>query len=355
MARVRLQNVSKRWGSVCAVEDFSLETGEREFVVLLGPSGCGKTTTMRMIAGLEDPSGGEIYIAGKPVADAEPKDRDVAMVFQNYGLYPNMTVYENICFPLRVRKHAPESFDTRVRAAAARVKLGDLLHRKPRELSGGQRQRVALARAIVRAPAVFLMDEPLSNLDAKLRMSTRAEIKNLHRDLRATAIYVTHDQTEAMTLADRIVLMEAGRIRQIAAPMELYDKPANTFAAGFIGTPPMNLINGEISNGVFVCAGARIAGFDNALSGKITLGIRAEDLTPAAGGADANIAAPLYGMEFLGDCTLATIKNEQMQITAKTGKTYNAEAGAETGFFAPPQKCHLFAPDGAAINKAVNS
>lgn len=348
MARVRLQNVSKHWGDFCAVADFTLETGEREFVVLLGPSGCGKTTTMRMIAGLEDPGGGEIYINEKPVAAAEPKDRDVAMVFQNYGLYPNMTVYENICFPLRVRKHDPATFDRLVKDAAARVKLGELLHRKPRELSGGQRQRVALARAIVRAPAVFLMDEPLSNLDAKLRMSTRAEIKNLHRDLQTTVIYVTHDQTEAMTLADRIVLMEEGRIRQIAAPMELYDKPANTFAAGFIGTPPMNLINGEINDGVFVCPGARIAGFAKTLTGKITLGIRAEDLTPANGD-NADIRAPLYGMEFLGDCTLATVKNENMQLTAKTGKTFVAEAGAETGFHAPPQKCHLFAASGEAI------
>ena len=345
MARVRLVNVGKRWGDVVGVEDFNLETGECEFVVLLGPSGCGKTTTMRMIAGLEDPSEGGIFIDGKDVGGMEPKDRDVAMVFQNYGLYPNLTVYENICFPLKVRKTDPAEHDSRVRQAAARVELNALLHRKPRELSGGQRQRVALARAIVRRPSVFLMDEPLSNLDAKLRMSTRAEIKNLHRELRAAAIYVTHDQVEAMTLAHRIVLMNKGRVQQIASPIEIYDKPANTFAASFIGSPPMNLLDGEINNGVFTASGARVAGLPPSASGKVTLGVRAEDLKPAPAD-NADICAPVYGVELLGDCTLVTIKNESIQATAKAAKTCAAEPGAPMGFSAPPEKYHLFTRPG---------
>ena len=382
MATIRLVGVGKRWGKVVGVDDFNLETGAREFVVLLGPSGCGKTTTMRMIAGLEDASAGEIFINGKSVDGMEPKDRDVAMVFQNYGLYPNLSVYENIRFPLKVRKIAAGEHDERVRRAAARVELQPLLDRKPRELSGGQRQRVALARAIVRKPSVFLMDEPLSNLDAKLRMSTRAEIKNLHRELDATVIYVTHDQVEAMTLADRIVLMNQGRIQQTATPVELYDAPANVFAAGFIGSPPMNLIAGEIADGVFTAPGARIAGLPRKLSGAVTLGIRAEDLTivgsaanrgsvsnsggnggaansasadgsaaadraVADRGAGGYIEASLYNIELLGDCTLVTIKREAYQVIAKGGKTYQADIGAAVRLSAPASKCSLFTPAGA--------
>ncbi|MEK9704153.1 MAG: sugar ABC transporter ATP-binding protein, partial [Deltaproteobacteria bacterium] len=201
MADLELRNIWKRWGDFVAVRDFKLEISDREFLVLLGPSGCGKTTTMRMIAGLEDPTSGEIFIGGRRVNDLEPKDRDVSMVFQNYGLYPNLNVYDNICFPLKVRKVPKAEQDQRVRKAAGMVELNDLLDRRPAELSGGQRQRVALARAIVREPNVFLMDEPLSNLDAKLRISTRAQIKNLQYELQVTTVYVTHDQTEAMTLA----------------------------------------------------------------------------------------------------------------------------------------------------------
>ncbi|MFN6977372.1 MAG: ABC transporter ATP-binding protein, partial [Gemmobacter sp.] len=233
MADIELRNLSKRWGTFVGVQTMNLHIADGEFLVLLGPSGCGKTTTMRMIAGLEDTTEGDILIGGARVNDLEPKDRDIAMVFQSYGLYPTMTVYDNIRFPLKVRKIPAAEHHDRVMRAAATVELTDFLDRKPAALSGGQRQRVALARAIVRKPKVFLMDEPLSNLDAKLRVSTRAQIKNLHHELQTTTIYVTHDQIEAMTLADRVVVMKAGAVQQVGTPLDIYDRPANTFVAGF--------------------------------------------------------------------------------------------------------------------------
>ena len=245
MAEIQLRNLSKSWGNFVAVKDFNLTIADKEFLVLLGPSGCGKTTTMRMIAGLEDVSGGEIFIDGKLVNNLEPKDRDISMVFQSYALYPNMNVYDNIRFPLKVRKINKSTQDSKVKKAAQMVELTDYLNRKPAELSGGQKQRVALARAIVREPNVFLMDEPLSNLDAKLRVSTRAQIKNLSHELAITTIYVTHDQVEAMTLADRVVVMKQGVVQQVGSPTDIYDMPANSFVAGFIGSPAMNLIEGK--------------------------------------------------------------------------------------------------------------
>ncbi len=251
MTGISLRNLNKRWGSFVGVKDLNLEIGDREFLVLLGPSGCGKTTTMRMVAGLEEVTEGEIRIGDRVVNDLEPKDRDIAMVFQSYGLYPNMTVYENIRFPLRIRKVDPATHHERVMRAAEMVELTEFLDRKPAALSGGQRQRVALARAIIRKPKVFLMDEPLSNLDAKLRVSTRAQIKNLQHELQATTIYVTHDQIEAMTLADRVVVMNKGVVQQVGTPREIYNHPRNTFVPGFMGTPAMNLIEGELSNGRF--------------------------------------------------------------------------------------------------------
>ena len=249
MAEIQLCNLSKSWGNFVAVKNFNLTIADKEFLVLLGPSGCGKTTTMRMIAGLEDISEGEIFIDGKLVNNLEPKDRDISMVFQSYALYPNMNVYENIRFPLKVRKIEKKIQDSKVKKAAQMVELTDYLDRKPAELSGGQKQRVALARAIVREPNVFLMDEPLSNLDAKLRVSTRAQIKNLSHELAITTIYVTHDQIEAMTLADRVVVMKQGIVQQVGSPTDIYDRPANSFVAGFIGSPAMNLIEGKIIRG----------------------------------------------------------------------------------------------------------
>ena len=235
MAEIQLKKLTKRWGNFTAVDDFNLTIADKEFLVLLGPSGCGKTTTMRMIAGLEDATDGEILVDGKKINDLEPKDRDVAMVFQSYALYPNMNVYDNIRFPLKVRGIDKSTHNEKVMRAVKMVELENFLHRKPAELSGGQRQRVALARAIVREPNVFLMDEPLSNLDAKLRVSTRAQIKNLSHELAVTTVYVTHDQVEAMTLADRVVVMREGIIQQVGSPTEIYDNPANAFVASFIG------------------------------------------------------------------------------------------------------------------------
>ena len=235
MAKVRLEHVWKRFGKVVAVKDFNLETEDGEFVVFVGPSGCGKTTTLRMIAGLEEISEGKIYIGDRLVNDVPPKDRDIAMVFQNYALYPHMNVYENMAFGLRLRRYPKDEIDRRVKEAARILKIEHLLNRKPRELSGGQRQRVAMGRAIVREPKVFLMDEPLSNLDAKLRVEMRAEIAKLQRRLGVTTIYVTHDQVEAMSLADRIAVMRQGEIVQLGTPTEIYHAPADTFVGGFIG------------------------------------------------------------------------------------------------------------------------
>jgi len=247
MAQVSLNNVSKTYpGNVQAISDINLGIENKEFVVLVGPSGCGKSTTLRIIAGLEDASSGDVYIGDQRVNDVPPKDRNIAMVFQNYALYPHMSVYENMAFGLRLRKYPKIEIESRVKEAATILGIEKLLHRKPRELSGGQRQRVAVGRAIVRKPLVFLFDEPLSNLDAKMRVAMRTEIKKLHIRLQTTMIYVTHDQTEAMTMGDRIVIMRDGIIHQIADPIKLYDKPVNKFVAGFIGSPPMNFVKGTI-------------------------------------------------------------------------------------------------------------
>jgi multiple sugar transport system ATP-binding protein len=341
MVAVALRNVSKRWGAYAAVQSMNITIADREFLVLLGPSGCGKTTTMRMVAGLEDPSEGDIVIGDRVVTKLEPKDRDVAMVFQSYGLYPNLTVYENVRFPLKVRKVDPATHDQRVRRAAEMVELGALLGRYPRELSGGQRQRVALARAIVRQPKVFLMDEPLSNLDAKLRVSTRAQIKNLQHELAVTTIYVTHDQIEAMTLAHRVVVMNKGALQQIGTPIEIYDRPANTFVAGFIGSPAMNLIDGELADGVFSGPSVRIAGLPAVARGPATLGVRAEDARVATdGGGD--IRAPIYSIELLGDATMVTVRAGASLVAVKADKNFRAEIGEPIGFNIPATACHLF-------------
>ena len=247
MATVTLKNISKVYdGGVKAVDNVNIEIKDREFVVLVGPSGCGKSTTLRMIAGLEDITSGELYIDDKLVNDVPPKDRDIAMVFQNYALYPHMTVYDNMAFGLKIRKFPKDEIDQRVREAAKILEIEELLDRKPKALSGGQRQRVAVGRAIVRKPKVFLFDEPLSNLDAKLRVQMRAEISSLHHRLQATMIYVTHDQVEALTMADVIVVMKFGVIQQIGGPLELYNHPENKFVAGFIGSPPMNFLVTQI-------------------------------------------------------------------------------------------------------------
>jgi multiple sugar transport system ATP-binding protein len=258
MAAVILRDVSKRFGAVRVIEHLDLEVRDGELLVLVGPSGCGKSTALRMVAGLEDVTSGEISIGGRVVNDVPPKDRDIAMVFQSYALYPHLTVRENLAFGLELRKTPPAETDRRIREAAQLLGLEALLHRKPKELSGGQRQRVALGRAIVRKPAVFLFDEPLSNLDAKLRVQMRAELKKLQARLGVTAIYVTHDQTEAMTMGHRIAVLDQGKLQQLGTPLEVYERPANLFVAAFVGTPPMSFLRATVRDGALSTAGARI-------------------------------------------------------------------------------------------------
>ena len=328
MARIQLQGIQKRWGSFWGVKDVNIDIADKEFLVLLGPSGCGKTTTMRMIAGLEDPTEGTVVMDGEIMNDVDARDRDVAMVFQGYALYPNMTIYENIRFPLRMRRVAKHEQDRLVRRAAEMVELGSFLDRKPGALSGGQRQRAALARAIVRQPLVFLMDEPLSNLDAKLRQAMRVQIKHLQRRLKTTTVYVTHDQFEAMTLADRIVIMQNGAIQQIGAPNEIYLDPATTFVASFIGSPPMNLIDGEIKEGAFKSENVAVPGIAIESPGKVTLGIRPEDCEVTTGGGPAaNMTGEVYGVEPAGDSVNLTLRAGSESIEIKADRDYNSELG----------------------------
>jgi multiple sugar transport system ATP-binding protein len=352
MARIQLKNIVKQWGEAVGVKRMSLDIADGEFLVLLGPSGCGKTTTMRMVAGLEDPTEGEIWIGDTCVNELEPKDRDVAMVFQSYGLYPNMTVYENISFPLRIRNTPKAEIHPAVMKASGKVELDEFLQRRPKELSGGQRQRVALARAIVRQPKVFLMDEPLSNLDAKLRVSMRAHIKHLHHDLGVTTIYVTHDQVEAMTLADRVVVMSKAEIQQIGTPTDIYNNPSNLFVAAFIGAPAMNLVKGALSSGVFEASGdgyqVRVAGFGNLTQSNVVLGVRAEDMAVVSP-VNAQISGSVFSFELLGDATTVTLKLADQFITAKAGKEFRTTIGAATGFAVPVDRCYLF--DGQTQNR----
>ncbi len=345
MAKIQLKNIVKSWGTSVGVKRMSLDIADGEFLVLLGPSGCGKTTTMRMVAGLEDPTEGEIWIGDTCVNNLEPKDRDVAMVFQSYGLYPNMTVYENISFPLRIRGTPATEIHPAVMRASGQVELDDFLQRRPKELSGGQRQRVALARAIVRQPKVFLMDEPLSNLDAKLRVSMRAHIKHLHHDLGVTTIYVTHDQIEAMTLADRVVVMSKAEIQQIGTPEDIYNNPSNLFVAGFIGAPAMNLVKGSLQSGVFEAKGdgylVRVGGFGSLTQDSVVLGLRAEDIAVVSPD-NAQISGNVFSFELLGDATTVTLKLADQFITAKAGKEFRAAMGQAAGFAVKTEKCYLF-------------
>jgi len=345
MASVSLRGVTKAWGAVKGVDDQSLEIADREFLVLLGPSGCGKTTTMRMIAGLEEPSAGDILIGERRVNDDLPKDRDIAMVFQNYGLYPHMTVRGNIAYPLKVRGTPTADIAPRVDAAAAQVELTALLDRKPKELSGGQRQRVALARAIVRTPKVFLMDEPLSNLDAKLRVSMRAELKNLSHRLQVTTVYVTHDQIEAMTLADRVAVMSEGRIVQLGSPERIYNDPETLFVASFIGSPAMNLVAGRIVDGVFSTTegplltlppSAPVRAHD-----QVVLGVRPEDIGVVAPG-DGDIDATVFAVENTGDSVLTTIRLGAETLVARSDRYLKTVIDERIGLRCSPDHLYLF-------------
>ena len=341
MALISLRKISKAWGSVVGVDAIDLDIKDKEFMVFLGPSGCGKTTTMRMIAGLEDPTGGDIFIDNDKVNDVDARDRDVAMVFQSYALYPNMSIYENIRFPLRMRKIPKEKHDRLVREAADIVELGDYLDRKPKNLSGGQRQRAALARAVVRHPRVFLMDEPLSNLDAKLRLTMRAQLKHIQRKLETTTIYVTHDQIEAMTLADRIAIMSKGRIQQLGTPDEVYNNPANVFVAGFIGSPAMNLIKGDLENGTFAGAGTRVEGVGKGSRKSVILGVRPEDIGIATNAAG-HLSSTLYSLEPTGDQTLVSAYAGDQLIVAKAQRSFRQELDTPIGFNFDTAHVYLF-------------
>jgi sn-glycerol 3-phosphate transport system ATP-binding protein len=309
MAGVSIRNVCKSFGAVRVMEDISIDVGDGEFVVMVGPSGCGKSTLLRMVAGLETITSGEIAIDGRVVNNLEPKDRNIAMVFQNYALYPHMSVYDNMAYGLKIQKRSKADIDARVQRAAGILELSKLLERRPRELSGGQRQRVAMGRAIVREPLVFLFDEPLSNLDAKLRVQMRSELQALHQRLKTTTLYVTHDQVEAMTLAQRMLVMNAGRAEQIGAPLEVYSRPASTFVAGFIGSPPMNLIAGRIGDKgrTLACDGdvhVRLPEPRPSLEGRsVLLGVRPEHLETCSE-RDAALRPDIDFIELLGSDSL---------------------------------------------------
>jgi len=355
MAFVKIDGVKKSYGSVNVMHGVDIGIEDGEFVVLVGPSGCGKSTLLRMIAGLEHISGGEIRINNTTVNDLPPKERDIAMVFQNYALYPHMTVAQNMGFSLKLRRAPKTEIDGKVREAAGILGLEKLLERYPRQLSGGQRQRVAMGRAIVRDPQVFLFDEPLSNLDAKLRVQMRAEIKALHQRLRTTTIYVTHDQIEAMTMADKIVVMLDGYIQQIGAPLELYDRPANRFVAGFIGSPAMNFLEGRIAanDGAQFLAGDRVKlrlAKAPAIVGEraVVLGVRPEHLEMVAPETPGAIPAQIQVVEPTGAETMVSARAAGGQITAVFRNRQDFKAGDRIGLRVDPAHIHLF--DGAGEN-----
>jgi len=362
MARVQLKGLHKEYDGVVAIESFDLEIKDKEFVVLLGPSGCGKTTTLRCIAGLEDVDGGEIYIGDRLVNDLDPKDRNIAMVFQSYALYPHMTVYGNIAFPLENARVSEREINERVNRTARLLQIEPLLGRKPVQLSGGQRQRVALGRAIVREPTVFLMDEPLSNLDAQLRVHMRAELKKLQKDLGVTTIYVTHDQVEAMTMADRVALLNKGVLQQFDPPRIMYDRPTNKFSASFIGSPPINLISCDVRDDGTLDAGdfripvpahlAECLGRDS--TQEVVLGVRPQDLSVSPdGGQEADgvvlyrfppssVPAEIYTTEPLGDSTILDLKVGGTLLKALVAATFEGDAGAKVVVRFPPGRVHLF-------------
>ena len=339
--RVRMIDVRKSFGQNEVVKNLSLDIADGELLVLLGESGCGKTTALRMVAGLETVSGGIIEIGDHDVTNVLPKYRNVAMVFQSYALYPHMTVAKNIGYPLKLRGTPATELDAAVRAAAAKVHLEDLLHRYPRQLSGGQRQRVALARAMVRTPSVFLMDEPLSNLDAKLRIAMRVELKRLQSELGVTTIYVTHDQVEAMTLAHRVAVMDEGVLQQVAPPKEIYDDPANLFVARFIGAPAMNIIPGAVEDGSFTVRDGAVPLSGVAPSGSLYLGFRPEDATLAPV-ADAMLRARIYSTEMTGNETIVTCLLNHEQVVVRADKDFEATIDAAVGINLDPAKARLF-------------
>jgi multiple sugar transport system ATP-binding protein len=361
MARVRLENVTKCFGEVVAVKDFNLDIEDGEFIILVGPSGCGKTTTLRAIAGLEDITSGGIYIGEREVTHLEPKDRDIAMVFQNYALYPHMNVYNNMAFGLRMGKAQPKDrIEKTVKETAVLLGIGELLDRKPKELSGGQRQRVALGRAIVRQPKVFLFDEPLSNLDAKLRISMRAELLGLHQRLKSTTIYVTHDQLEAMTMADRIVIMKDGLVQQVGPPEEIYDHPVNRYVAGFVGSPTMNFVACALSKGDdgiwAVTSELRLriprdgsGALDKHLGKDVVLGIRPEHIDVVKAGETGEglelgtrFDAQVWVVEPLGSDKLVYVKNGEDTLVARLDPHVKLKSGDRARFSVRMELARVF-------------
>ncbi len=344
MVSVRLVNLTKRFGKVLAVDHLNLEIGHGEFVALLGPSGCGKTTTLLMIAGIYRPTEGHIYFDDRIVDDLEPKDRNVGMVFQSYALYPHMKVFDNIAFPLKLKKVPKEEIREKVRRVARLLHIEDLLDRKPGQLSGGQQQRVALARALVKEPDLFLMDEPLSNLDAKLRVEMRGELKRLQKDLGITTVYVTHDQLEAMTMADRIAVLNHGRLQQYGPPEELYRHPVNMFVAGFIGTTPTNFIEGSLVVGdpprfEFDGVSIPLPGLElGDAPSRVVLGIRPEDVVIGEG----ELEGEVYIIEPLGRELIVTISMSGVHIKAITGVDSGLEMRRRVRFSIPPERVYLF-------------
>ncbi len=341
MAEVSLRKLRKTYGPVVAVEGVDLEIAKGELIVLLGPSGCGKSTTLRMVAGLETISDGKLHIGGRDVTALEPKDRDIAMVFQNYALYPHKTIRGNMSFGLKMRGTDAGEITKRVDAAAEMLDITHLLERKPGQLSGGQMQRVALGRALVRDPAVFLLDEPLSNLDAKLRSRMREEIALLQRRMGKAMLYVTHDQTEAMTLADRIVIMRDGRVQQIGSPLEVYDRPANAFVAGFIGSPEMNLIEADLADGRLVLGEGVSLPAPSDLArreGRVTVGMRPEAIVPAGEG----LPFTVRGIEQLGSQTLFIGELAGRRLRVMTGRRDDVAPGSDMRIAVPEAAIHLF-------------
>jgi len=355
MAQVAMRSLNKNYDEVHAVKDVNLDIHDKEFVVLVGPSGCGKTTTLRMVAGLETITSGRVLINDKVVNDLAPMDRDIAMVFQNYALYPHMSVYDNMAFGLKMRKFDKGEIEKRVREAAEILGIGEYLKRKPRQLSGGQRQRVALGRAIVRHPQVFLFDEPLSNLDAKLRVQMRVELKKLHERLGTTAIYVTHDQVEAMTLGDRVVVMRDGWVQQVGDPMTLYNEPANRFVAGFIGSPAMNFANVRVAgqngslwaegDGIRLKVPAHLSNRVGAYAGKaVTIGIRPEDMHIARDSdpPELNIPAVVEVVERLGSEILLDVAVGPVTMVASVEPTARANVHEQLRLAVNPERLHFF-------------
>ena len=343
---ITVANLTKSFGETIVVDELTLQIEDGEFVVLLGPSGCGKTTTLRMIAGLEQPTSGKILIDDKSVNDLPPQKRDVAMVFQSYALYPHMTVAENVAYPLRVRKLATKEIRKQVQQAAALLAIESLLHRRPRELSGGERQRVALARAIVRHPRAFLMDEPLSNLDAKLRLQMRGELKRLQQQLATTTVYVTHDQAEAMTLGHRVAVMNKGKLHQYDSPLEIYQRPVNRFVAEFVGTPGMNFIDGHIDGNVFTAPQMKLPLADSRSESPrdVILGIRPENIEVSISQNDGWQTARVYVSELMGSETFVFLEAAGQKIIARAGADFRAAADSPVWLKFDMTKAHFFDP-----------